>query len=74
MLEDKIVDVIFEKYGELPAKSKPGIDTNGILGWVPMSGIVLLRGTKLSCLVEGSIYVQLKYLVDENDITCLALA
>ena len=43
-IEDKIADIVLAKFNELPAKSKPTINSDGNSSWVPLSGIVLRKG------------------------------
>jgi len=44
-LEDRIAELVCAQFEKLPAKSKPTNSEDGTRGWVPLSGIVLLRGT-----------------------------
>lgn len=44
ILKDRVVKCIFETFNALPAKSKPRVALDGIQEWVPLSGIVLVKG------------------------------
>lgn len=43
--EDNIVEAVLGKFEALPARCKPQNRGNGIQEWVPLSGIVITRGT-----------------------------
>jgi hypothetical protein len=45
VLEERIATLALRKFDDLPAKSKPRIHPDGSREWVPMSAIVLVRGT-----------------------------
>ncbi len=43
--EDNIIEAVLSKFEALPARCKPQNRGNGIQEWVPLSGIVITRGT-----------------------------
>lgn len=45
VLEERIAALALRKFDDLPGKSKPRIHADGSHEWVPMSAIVLVRGT-----------------------------
>lgn len=47
-----IATLVLAKFEGLPSKNKPIKDSNGVAGWVPLSGIVLTTG-KLDYRVES---------------------
>jgi len=48
--EDRIAELVFAQFEKLPAKSKPAEGGDGARGWVPLSGIVLTKGTSVHTL------------------------
>ncbi|MCJ1244161.1 hypothetical protein MMC30_001359 [Trapelia coarctata] len=42
-LEDRIAELVCAQFEELPAKSRPTVNGDGTRGWVPLSGIVVIR-------------------------------
>ena len=52
--EDAVANAVLEKFNDLPAKSKPAGQANG-LHWVPLSGIVVSRNAdvRLECVALG---------------------
>ena len=44
-LGDVISSTVHTRFAALPAKSKPVQNTDGVRGWVPLSGIAFTRGT-----------------------------
>ena len=53
-LEDRVVEIIHEKFDALPAKSKPRIRDNGRNEWVPMSGIAVIKSVT-SCVTDNDL-------------------
>lgn len=45
--EDRVVDVILEKFHSLPSKCKPILRADGHHDWVPLSGILLTKGVDM---------------------------
>ena len=43
-IEDTAADLVITKFNTLPAKSKPVADVSGVSGWVPLCGIVSMKG------------------------------
>lgn len=46
--EDRLVDVVFDTFDGLPAKSKPVVLPTGVSSWTTLSGIVVSEGEMLS--------------------------
>ena len=75
-LPNQIADIVHEEYDKLPRKSKPGASADGIHDWVPLAGIVAIRGelrkayeslcTRRRLLIEFS--------PENQGIRCLSLA
>lgn len=42
--EDRIAELVLAQFESLPAKSKPTDGGGGNREWVPLSGVVLIRG------------------------------
>ena len=42
--EDLIAEAVFKRFNALPKRYKPGIRSNGVSTWVPLSGIVVSDG------------------------------
>ena len=54
-LEDRIAELVCAQFEKLPVRSKPTNSGDGNREWVPMSGVVLIRGTSATAyfLVHG---------------------
>jgi hypothetical protein len=42
---DDIASAVLQQFSSLPAKYKPSKGPNGMFNWVPLSGIVIEKGT-----------------------------
>lgn len=49
IMQDRIANAVIDTFDNLPAKFKPGNGNNDRREWVPMSGIVVVKG-KISML------------------------
>lgn len=45
-LEDRVAETVFAKFDALPSKSKPRKLSTGGQEWVPLSGIVIVKGLR----------------------------
>ncbi|KAF1843056.1 uncharacterized protein K460DRAFT_367985 [Cucurbitaria berberidis CBS 394.84] len=51
---DAIADCVLSAFDQLPDKRKPRPRTDGSREWVPLAGIVLSKGDRLSCVSLGT--------------------
>ena len=75
-LQNQIADIVHEEYDKLPRKSKPGASADGIHDWVPLAGIVAVRGKlrnvyELLCTRRR---ILIDFLPENQGISCLSLA
>jgi len=56
--EDAVANAVIKRFNALPAKSKPAVQVGEVRHWVPLSGIVLSRGSnfELECVALGYPY------------------
>lgn len=47
---DRIAHAVTSEFDKLPAKRKPSARDNGVLEWVPLSGIVAEEHGRFTCL------------------------
>jgi hypothetical protein len=53
--EDAVANAVIKRFDALPAKSKPAVQVGEVRHWVPLSGIVVSRGSDLDleCVALG---------------------
>jgi tRNA-specific adenosine deaminase 1 len=49
-LSSRIASLVHAHFDGLPARSKPTIRPDGTREWIPMSGIVIVKGRLLYCV------------------------
>lgn len=56
--EDTVVNAVIKRFDALPAKSKPAVQVGKVRHWVPLSGIVVSKGSdlELECVALGYFY------------------
>ncbi len=56
--EDAVANAVIKRFDALPAKSKPAVQVGEVHHWVPLSGIVVSRGSDLDleCVALGYFY------------------
>jgi tRNA-specific adenosine deaminase 1 len=47
---DAIAAAVLAQFAKLPAKRKPAVRDNGLHEWVPLSGIVLEKDGRFTCV------------------------
>jgi hypothetical protein len=72
--EDDIVEAVLGKFEALPARCKPQNRGNGNQEWVPLSGIVITRGTtSYQCSMRRTFLIR-SFRKDDDEPTCISLA
>lgn len=75
---DSVAEAVLSKFDSLPSKSNPLADRNGIVSWIPLSGIVVCRGILPQVLWDYPMAIRrdrLNSVQDgEDDITCASVA
>lgn len=58
IFEDAVANAVVKIFDALPAKSKPAVQVGKVRHWVPLSGIVVSRGSdlELECVALGYFY------------------
>ncbi len=56
--EDAVANAVINRFDALPAKRKPAVQVGEVRHWVPLSGIVVSRGSELDleCVALGYFY------------------